>query len=69
MVLRRPVELARQSRHKATFAVPLFENMNEDSTVELHVRLLGEGTDCSRPTKAINVGKRLPANRHYLWCG
>jgi hypothetical protein len=42
-------------RHKATFAVPLFENMNEDSTVELQVRLLGEGTDCSRPTKAINI--------------
>jgi dihydrofolate reductase len=30
--------------------------MNEDSTVELHVRLLGEGTDCSRPTKAIKSG-------------
>jgi hypothetical protein len=30
--------------------------MNEDYTVELHVRLLGEGTDCSRPTKAINIG-------------
>jgi hypothetical protein len=39
--------------------VPLFENMNEDSTVELHVRLLGEGTDCSRPTKAINIGDGL----------
>jgi hypothetical protein len=33
--------------------------MNEDSTVELHVRLLGEGTDCSRPTKAINIGDGL----------
>jgi len=33
--------------------------MNEDSTVELHVRLLGEGTDCSRPTKAINIGGGL----------
>jgi hypothetical protein len=30
--------------------------MNEASTVELHVRLLGEGTDCSRQTKAINIG-------------
>jgi hypothetical protein len=33
--------------------------MNEDSTVELHVRLLGEGTDCSQPTKAINIGDGL----------
>lgn len=33
--------------------------MNEDSTVEIHVRLLDEGTDCSRPTKAVNVGKGL----------
>ena len=45
-----------QTRHKATFEVPLFENMSEDSMVELHVRLLGKGTDCSRPTKAINTG-------------
>jgi len=51
--------VTRQTRHKATFAVPLFENMSEDSTVELHVRLLGEGTDCSRPTKAINIGDGL----------
>ena len=28
-------------------------------TVESHVRLLGEGTDCSRPTKAINIGDGL----------
>ena len=33
--------------------------MKEDSTVEIHVRLLDEGTDCSRPTKAINVGNGL----------
>src|SRR5580704_1119845 len=25
----------------------------------LHVRLLGEGIDCSRPTKAINIGDGL----------
>ena len=41
---------------KATFATPLSENMNEDFTVELHVGLLGEGTGCSRPTKASNIG-------------
>ena len=52
-------DFARQTRHQVTFAVPLFENMNEDSTVELHVRLLGGGTDCSRPTKAINIGDDL----------
>jgi hypothetical protein len=33
--------------------------MNEDFTVELHVGLLGEGTGCSRPTKAINIGDGL----------
>jgi hypothetical protein len=33
--------------------------MNEDATVELHVRLLGEGTGCSRQTKAINIGDGL----------
>ena len=48
----------RQTRHKPTFAVPPFEDMN-GSTVELRVRLLGEGTDCSRPTKAINIGDGL----------
>jgi hypothetical protein len=48
--------VTRQTRHKATFATPLSENMNEDSTVELHVGLLGEGTGCSRPTKASNIG-------------
>jgi hypothetical protein len=35
--------------------------MNEDSMVELHVRLLGEGTDFSRPTKAINTGNEYQA--------
>ncbi len=30
--------------------------MNEDSTAELHVRRVGEGTDCSRPTKTTNIG-------------
>jgi hypothetical protein len=48
--------VTRQTRHKATFATPLSENMNEDFMVESHVGLLGEGTDCSRPTKAINIG-------------
>jgi hypothetical protein len=33
--------------------------MKEDSTAELHVRLLGEGIDCSRPTKAISIGDGL----------
>jgi hypothetical protein len=33
--------------------------MNEDFTAESHVRLLGEGTDCSLPTKAINIGDGL----------
>ena len=44
---------------KATFVILLFENRNEDSTVELHVRLLGEGTDSSPPTKASNIGDGL----------
>jgi hypothetical protein len=44
---------------KTTFVVSLFEKRNENSTVELHVRLLGEGTDSSRPTKAINIGDGL----------
>jgi hypothetical protein len=30
--------------------------MNEDFTVEFHVGLLGEGTACSRPAKASNIG-------------
>lgn len=33
--------------------------MNEDSTVEILVRLLDEGTDCSRPTRGVNVGPGL----------
>jgi hypothetical protein len=33
--------------------------MNEDSMVAFHVLVLGEGTDCSRPTKAINIGDGL----------
>jgi dihydrofolate reductase len=43
--------------------------MNEDFTVELHVGLLGEGTGCSRPTKAINIGDdlfHLDAPNHYI---
>ncbi|HEX9224256.1 MAG TPA: hypothetical protein VF860_13070 [Candidatus Acidoferrales bacterium] len=48
--------VTRQTRHKATFATPLSENMNEDFTVELHVGLLGKGIGCSRPTKASNIG-------------
>jgi len=48
--------VTRQTRHKATFATPLSENINEDSAVELHVGLLGEGTGCSRPTKASTIG-------------
>jgi len=56
MVLHRPVDPARQTRQKATFATPLSENTNEDSTVEFHVGLLGEGTGCSRPTKASDIG-------------
>ena len=28
-------------------------------TVELYVRLLHEGTDCSRPTQAVELGKGL----------
>jgi len=51
--------VTRQTRHKATFATPLSENMNEDFTVELHVGLLGKGTGCSRPTKASNIGDGL----------
>jgi hypothetical protein len=38
----------------------------EDSTIEIHVRLLEEGTDCSRPTQATAIGnglfKLLPTN-------
>jgi hypothetical protein len=30
--------------------------MNEESMAKLHVRLLGEGKDCSRPTNAIRTG-------------
>jgi len=33
--------------------------MTEDSTVEFHVRLFGEATDCSLPMKAINIGGGL----------
>ena len=33
--------------------------MNEDSTAELHVRRVGEVTDCSRPTKTTNIGDGL----------
>jgi len=56
---RRPRRAGTTNQAQSNFAVPLFENMNEDSTVELHVRLLGEGTDSSRPTKAINIGDGL----------
>lgn len=28
-------------------------------TVEIHVRLLGEGTECSRPTQAQDLGNGL----------
>lgn len=31
----------------------------ENSIVEIHVRLLGEGTNCSRPTQGVIVGHRL----------
>ena len=33
--------------------------VNENSTIELHVRLRDEGTDCSRPTRGISVGNGL----------
>jgi dihydrofolate reductase len=33
--------------------------VNEDSTAELHVRRVGEVTDCSRPTKTTNIGDGL----------
>jgi hypothetical protein len=44
----------------------VFENaMNDDSTVEFQIWLIDEGTDCSRPAKAVSVGnglfKLLPA--------
>jgi hypothetical protein len=31
----------------------------ENSTVEIHVRLLEEGTECSRPTQGIALGNGL----------
>ena len=38
----------------------------ENSIVEIHVRLLDEGTDCSRPTQGVVLGsglfKLLPTN-------
>jgi hypothetical protein len=38
----------------------------ENSIVEIHVRLLEEGTDCSRPTQGVDLGnglfKLLPTN-------
>ena len=38
----------------------------ENSIVEIHVRLLEEGTDCSRPTQGVVLGsglfKLLPTN-------
>jgi len=40
--------------------------MKENSVVEIHVRLLEEGTDCSRPTQGVVLGnglfKLLPTN-------
>lgn len=42
--------------------------MNENSTIELYVRLLDEGTDCSRPTRGISVGNgffKLLPTRDY----
>jgi hypothetical protein len=40
----------------------------ENSIVEIHVRLLEEGTDCSRPTLGIALGnglfKLLPTNNY-----
>jgi hypothetical protein len=33
--------------------------MNPESTLEIHVRLLDEGTDCSRPTRGISLGQGL----------
>jgi hypothetical protein len=32
---------------------------NDNSTVEMHVRLLKEGTDCSRPTQGVALGNGL----------
>jgi len=31
----------------------------ENSTVEIHVRLLDEGTECSRPTRGVSIGNGL----------
>ena len=33
--------------------------MKENSVVEIHVRLLDEGTDCSRPTQGVVLGNGL----------
>jgi hypothetical protein len=41
---------------------------NENSVVEIHVRLLDEGTDCSRPTRGVYLGNglfRLLPTDHY----
>jgi len=32
---------------------------NENSVLEIYVRLLGEGTDCSRPTHGVVLGNGL----------
>jgi hypothetical protein len=40
----------------------------ENPVVEIHVRLLGEGTDCSRPTQGVVLGdglfKLLPTDNY-----
>ena len=35
------------------------ECMNNQRTVEIYVRLLDEGTECSRPTQALDLGNGL----------
>src|SRR5215469_12884141 len=65
------------NRAQPTFAVSCsFDKaMDELPTVEIYVRLLDEGTDCSRPTQGVSVGHGLfrllptenydPADEHW----
>jgi len=42
--------------------------MANDATFEIYVRLLGEGTECSRPARGVSLGhglfRLLPANEY-----
>ena len=43
-------------RYRIRAGIPV---TNENSIIETHVRLLEEGTDCSRPTQGVVLGKGL----------